>query len=58
MVVYPWNFARAKRQPWKKSFSLKFSISFQVVRFIWNVLKTFVSTLCYNNDEDCDLFKL
>jgi hypothetical protein len=42
----------------KKKYSLKFSISFQVVKFISYVLKTFVSTLCYNNDENCDIFKL
>jgi hypothetical protein len=37
--------------------SLKFSISFQVVKFILDVFKTFVNTLCYNNDENCDIFK-
>jgi hypothetical protein len=57
MVVYPWNFAHGKRQQEKSSF-LKFSISFQVVKFIPNVLKTFVNTLwCYNN-ETFDLLKL
>ncbi len=43
----------------EESFSLKFSIIFfNVVKFISNVLKTFVTTLCYNNDENYDLFKL
>jgi hypothetical protein len=36
IVVYPWNFAHVKRQPWKKILFLKFSISFQVVKFISN----------------------
>jgi hypothetical protein len=38
----------------KESSSPKFSISFQVMKFISNVLKTFVSTLCYNKYDDCD----
>jgi hypothetical protein len=40
----------------EKYSSLKFSISFQVVKFISNVLKTFVNALCYNNDEDYMIF--
>jgi hypothetical protein len=36
----------------EKSSSLKFSISFQVVKFISNV----VNALCYNNDEDYMIF--
>jgi hypothetical protein len=40
-----------KRNHEKKSL-LKFSISFQIVK------KNIFSTLCYNNDENCDLFKL
>ncbi len=58
MVIFPWNFAQVKKQPWKIIFSLKLSISFEVVKFISNVLKTFVNTSCYNNDENCDFFKL
>ncbi len=54
MVVYLWNFAHVNRQPWRKKNSLKFSI-FQVVKFILDVFKTFVNTLCYINDEDCDI---
>jgi hypothetical protein len=42
----------------KEKNSPKFLISFQVVKFISYILKTFVSTLCYNNDDDSDLFKL
>jgi hypothetical protein len=42
----------------KESSSPKFSICFEVMKFILNVLKTFVSTLCYNNYDDCDFFKL
>jgi hypothetical protein len=34
MVVYLWNFAHVERQPRKKKSSLKFSILFQIVRFI------------------------
>jgi hypothetical protein len=58
MIVYHWNFAHVKKQPCKKSFSLKLSKKFQVVKFISNVLKTFINTLCYNNDKDCDFLKL
>jgi hypothetical protein len=50
MVVYPWNFEQVERKPWKIIFSLKFSIFFQVVKFISNVLRTFVSTLSHNNE--------
>jgi hypothetical protein len=57
MVVYSWNFAFVKRQPWKKKFN-KINNFSKVVKFISNVLKTFVITLCYNNDENCDLLKL
>jgi hypothetical protein len=46
MVVYLWNF-------FNKIFN--FFSSYEVhIRFFL----TFVNTLCYNNDEDCDLFKL
>jgi len=58
MVVNLWNFTHVKNIHEEESFSLNFSISFQVVKFISNVLKTFVSTLCYNNAENCDMFKL
>ncbi len=58
MIVYPWNFAHVKRQLWKTIFFNQNFNSFQVVKFIANDFKTFVSTLCYNNDDDCDLFKL
>jgi hypothetical protein len=34
----------------------KTSTSFQVVKSISNVFKTFVSTLYYNDDDDCDIF--
>jgi hypothetical protein len=39
-------------------FTIYIYIYFQVVKFISDVFKTFVNTLCYNNDENCDLFKL
>jgi hypothetical protein len=39
------KFAHVKDNHEEKYFSLKFSISFQVVKFISNVLKIFVSTL-------------
>jgi len=42
----------------KKKKSLKISNFFQVVKFISNVFKKFVNTLCYNNEDDCDFFKL
>ncbi len=58
LIVYSRNFAHLKVKPWKKNFSLKFSIFFQIMKFILDGLKTFASTLCYNNDENCDLFKL
>jgi hypothetical protein len=58
MVLYPWNFSHVKKKHEKEYFSLKFSISFQVVTFIFDVFKTFVNTLCYNNDENCDILKL
>jgi hypothetical protein len=52
------KFCTCKKTTMKKKNFNKISISFQVMKFILNVLKTFVSILCYNNDEDCDLFKL
>ncbi len=57
-IVYPWKFAHVKIQRWKIKIFNKFFNSFQVVKFISNGFKTFVSTLCYNNDDDCDLFEL
>jgi hypothetical protein len=58
MIVYLWNVAHVKRKPWEKQNSQKFSICFQIMKFILDSLKTFFSTLCYNNDEIFDLFKL
>jgi hypothetical protein len=58
MVVYSWNFAHVNRQPWRRIFFIKIFNFFLVVKFILNVFKTFVNTLCYNNDEDCDILKL
>jgi hypothetical protein len=58
MIVYLWNVAHVERKPWEKKNSLKLSICFQIMKFILNGLKTFVSTLCYNNDENFDLLKL
>jgi len=52
------RFCTCKKKTMKKKNSLKFSIFFQIMKFILDGLKTFVSTLCYNNDENCDLFKL
>jgi hypothetical protein len=40
----------------KKKKSPKFLIYFQVVKFISYVLKTFVNTLYYNNDEDIMIY--
>jgi hypothetical protein len=56
MIIYLWNFAHVKKRPRKKSSRFKFSNSFQVMKFISNVFKTFVNTLCYNNDENCEFF--
>jgi hypothetical protein len=50
--------AHVKRQTWKKYSSLIIWISFQVVKFISDGFKKFVNTLCYNNDESCDLSQL
>jgi len=47
-----------KNQWWKKYCSQKISTSFQVVKSISNVFKTFVSTSYYNEDDDCNIFKL
>ncbi len=58
MVVYPWNFAHVKKNHEKNIFKKKKSISFQVVKFIPNVLKTFVTTLWCYNDEIFDLVRL
>jgi hypothetical protein len=58
MVFYSWNFAHVKKNHEEESSSLKFSIFFQVVKFISNVLKIFVSTLWCYNDEIFYLLKL
>ncbi len=58
IIIYPWNFAHLKKNHEKKSSLLKFSIFFQVVKFISNVLKTFVDTLWYYNEKKFDLLKL
>jgi hypothetical protein len=31
---------------------------FSIVKFILDDFKTFISTLCNNNDDDCGLFEL
>ncbi len=58
MVVYPWNFAHVKGQPWKKIFFIKILNFFSSCEVHIRFFKTIVNTLCYNNDEDCDPFKL
>jgi hypothetical protein len=52
------KFCTCKKKTMKVKNSLKFSICFSNYEFILDGLKTFVNTLCYNNDENCDLFKL
>jgi len=58
MVIYPWNFTHVKRQPCKKIFFIRILNFFQGVKFILDVLKTFVSTLCDNDNENCDFLML
>jgi hypothetical protein len=53
-----WNFAHVNKQPWRRIFFIKNFNFFQVVKFILYVFKTIFTTLCYNNDEDCDILKL
>jgi hypothetical protein len=51
------KFCTCKRQSWKKIFLTKILNFFSIVKFIYDVFKTFVTTWCYSNDEDCELFK-
>ncbi len=58
MIVYPWNLAHVKRQPWRKIFLIKDFNFFSSCEVISNVFKTFFGTFCYNNDEHCGICKL
>jgi hypothetical protein len=58
MVLYLWNFTHVNKQPRRRIFFFKIFKFFHIVKFILDVFKSFVNTLCYHNDEDFDILKL
>jgi hypothetical protein len=52
------KFCICEKTTMKKNLFHQNSQFFSIVKFISNVLKTFISTSYYNNDDDCDLFEL
>jgi len=58
MVVYPLNFADVKKQPWRIFFFTKILNYFSSCEVHIKCFKNTCQYICYNNDENCDLFKL
>jgi len=53
------KFCTCKKATMKKNLlHYNSQFSFQVGKFISNAFKTNGNTLCYNNDVNCDIFKL
>jgi hypothetical protein len=58
MVVYPKKIAVAKKHPWKRNFFTQILNFFSSCEVHINFFFKIVNTLCYNNDDDYNLFKL